>query len=336
MENVFVTGANGFLGTNLIVQLIEKGYCVYALVRDKKNFINSNFINLTLIEGDLSDSENLAVQMKGCQYVVHIAANTSQNLLKLEEYYYTNVLGVQNIIDACIENKIQKLIYIGTANTYGYGNAPNLGREEYPMKYPFTKSLYALSKNQAQEIIDKATTRLNITTISPTFMIGAYDSKPSSGRIILMAMDKRIVFYPSGGKNFIHVSDVARAIILAFSLKKSGQKYILANENISYKDFYKKVISQNNQKTTLVPIPDFLLCIVGLFGDFIRQFGVKTDVSSINTKVLTLNNFYTNRKAKQDLDIKFTPIEQAIDDSLNYFNNKEKSKVGKISSDEKQ
>lgn len=328
MENVFVTGANGLLGTNLVLQLIKEGYCVYALVRNKKNFFDSNLKNLTLIEGNLSDSKKLAIQIKSCQYVVHIAANTSQKLLKLQDYYDTNVLGVQNIIDACIENQIQKLIYIGTANTYGYGNETNLGREEYPMKYPFTKSLYALSKNQAQKIVDKATQKLNITTISPTFMLGAYDSKPSSGRIILMAMNKRFVVYPSGGKNFVHVSDVANAIIKAFSLKHSGQKYILANENISYKDFYKKVVSLNNQKTTLVPIPNFLLRFVGLLGDFIRLIGIKTDISSANTKVLTINNFYTNIKVKQDLDITFTPIEKAINDSLKYFDKKEKSTVG--------
>ncbi len=324
MDNVFVTGANGLLGTNLVLQLIEQGYSVHALVRNKKNFFDTSFKNLTLIEGDLSDSEKLALQIKGCKYVVHIAANTSQKLLKLEDYYDTNVLGVQNIVDACIENHIQKLIYIGTANTFGYGNDQDLGREEYPMKFPFTESLYALSKNQAQKIVDKATAQLNITTISPTFMIGAYDSKPSSGRIILLAMDKRFVVYPSGGKNFVHVSDVANAVIKAFGLKQSGQKYILANENISYREFYKKVILQNNQKSILIPLPDVLLRLVGLFGDFIRRIGIKTDVSSINTKVLTINNFYTNRRVKQDLDIKFTPIEKAIVESLKYFKNNKK------------
>jgi nucleoside-diphosphate-sugar epimerase len=195
----------------------------------------------------------------------------------------------------------------------------NPGTEEYPIKYPFTKSLYALSKNQAQEIVGQALAKLNITTISPTFMLGPYDSKPGSGRIILMAMDKRLVAYPSGGKNFVHVTDVAKAIIKAFGLKQSGQKYILENENISYKEFYKKVISQNNQKTILVPIPDLLLHLVGLLGDFIRLIGIKTEVSSANTKILNIRNFYTNRKAKQDLDIEFSPIEKAIDDALKYF-----------------
>lgn len=319
MDKVFVTGANGLLGTNLVLKLTKQGFTVCALVRNKNSFIKPNLKNLTLIEGDLGNLKQLKNQMKGCQYVVHIAANTSQNLLKVEDYYETNVQGTQNIIGACIENQIKKLIYIGTANTYGYGSKSNPGKEEYPMKSPFTKSLYALSKNQAQKIVDKAVIQLNITTLSPTFMIGAYDSKPSSGRIILMALNKRFVFYPSGGKNFVHVSDVANAIIKAFDLNQSGQKYILANENISYKDFYQKVVSLNNQNTILIPVPDFLLRFIGLIGDFLRCLEIKTDISSVNTKVLTINNYYTNTKVKEELEIKFTSIEEAIVDSLEYF-----------------
>jgi len=320
MDNVFVTGANGLLGTNLVLKLTEQGYGVYALVRNKKSFFNPGLKNLTLVEGDLSNPKQLTEQIKECKYVVHIAANTSQKLLKLEDYYATNVLGTQNIIEACIGNQIKKLIYIGTANTFGYGSKSAPGKEDSPMRNPFTRSLYALSKNQAQKFVDKSATQLNITTISPTFMIGAYDSKPSSGRIILMALNKRFVFFPSGGKNFVHVSDVVNAIIKAFDLNQSGQKYILANENMSYKDFYRKVISLNNQKTTLIPIPNFLLRFIGLIGDFLRCFGVRTDISTVNTKVLTVNNYYSNEKAKKELNIKFTPIERAIVDSLVFFN----------------
>ena len=289
MNKVFVTGANGLLGTNLVLMLTAQGFEVSALVHNKKSFVKSHPENLTLIEGDLLDIMLLTEQTKGCNYVVHIAANTSQKLLKLQDYYPSNVIGTQNIINACIENHITKLVYIGTSNTYGYGSKLNPGNEKQPMKSPFTKSLYALSKNQAQEIIDKAATQLNITTISPTFMIGAHDTKPSSGRIILLAMNMRFVFYPSGGKNLIHVSDVAKAIIKAFDLKRSGQKFILANENISFKDFYQKVVLLNNQKTKLVPIPDFFLRLIGLIGDFCRALKVRTAVSSVDRKSTRLN-----------------------------------------------
>lgn len=319
MTKVFVTGANGLLGTNLILMLSKQGYQITALVRNKKNFINPNIENLKLKEGDLLNTELLNKEIKTCNYVVHIAANTSQNLFALKDYYPANVQGTKNIINSCLKNNIEKLVYIGTANTYGFGSLTDLGNENKPMKYPFTKAFYALSKKEAQDIIDNAVNQLNITTISPTFMIGAYDTKPSSGKIILTILNKRIGFYPTGGKNFVHVKDVANSIIKSFELKESGQKFILANENLSYQEFFKKVIRINNQKTTLIPLNKFALRIVGLFGDSLRLLRIKTDISSRNTKILTVDNYYTNKKASTELNIEFTSIDNAINDALKYF-----------------
>ncbi len=319
MDNVFVTGANGLLGTNVVLKLLEQGFPVTALVRKKSSFIQPDLEKLTLVEGDLLHTEQLIQAMKGCRYVVHIAANTSHNLLKLEDYYPSNVLGTENVVNACVQNQIEKLVYVGTANTYGYGSLSNPGHEGLPMKSPFTKSLYAQSKKQAQDIVDAAVSTLNITTISPTFMLGPYDTKPSSGKIILMALNRRFVVYPSGGKNFVHVSDVAQSIIKAFEIKQSGRKFIIANENLSYEDFYRKVISLTGQKTTLIPIPDFLLVCIGWIGDLSRWMRIKTDISSANMEILRVKNYYTSQKARQELNLDMTPIDQAIVDTIDYF-----------------
>jgi dihydroflavonol-4-reductase len=67
------------------------------------------------------------------------------------------------------------------------------------------------------------------------------------------------------------------------------------------------LVTINKQKTILIPIPDFLILFIGLVGDIFRFFGFKTDVSSENTKVLTIKNYYTNEKVKKALNMKFTP-----------------------------
>lgn len=321
MSKVFVTGANGLLGTNLVLTLLEQGFEVIALVRKKNSFIKPHLKNLTIIEGNLFNPIKLDKGIGQCQFVVHIAANTSQNLLKLKDYYKVNVEGTKNIIDTCIRNNVQKMVYIGTANTYGFGSLSDLGDENKEMKYPFTKSLYAISKKLAQDIIDEASKKLNITTISPTFMIGPYDTKPSSGKLILSVLNKRFGLYPSGGKNFIHVQDVVKSIILSFDLKKTGQKFILANENITYRDFFNKVIKLNKQKTTLIAVPDFILKGVGILGNLLRGLNIKTEISLANTTILTVDNYYSNRQVKENMRIKFISVDKAIIDFLEYYNN---------------
>jgi len=320
MKKVFVTGANGLLGTNLILKLIEQNYHVKALLRDKNKFISFNHVNLQLVEGDLSDSNNLQTLIAGCDYVVHAAANTRQNLLSLSKYSEANVFGTKNILSACILNQIEKLVYVGTANTYGYGSQDNPGNENTAMKAPFTKSPYAQSKMQALKLVRKFSNQVNVTSISPTFIIGPFDTKPSSGKLILSVLDKGIAFYPPGGKNFIHVNDVVHAIIKAFDVKETGQEFILANENMTYKEFFKKVIHLNQQKTMLIKIPILALRILGIFGNIIRFLGIRTSISFVNTKILSIKNYYSNKKVRDRLELDFTPIQIAIKDALEFFN----------------
>ena len=69
MKTVFITGANGLLGTNLTLKLLEEGYSVRALVRDQQSFIRFSHKNLALIQGDLSNSKYLKKSIKGVQFL---------------------------------------------------------------------------------------------------------------------------------------------------------------------------------------------------------------------------------------------------------------------------
>lgn len=316
--NVLITGANGLLATNTVFLLLEQGYCVKALVRNKKKFIAFEHENLELIEGDITIYSTLEKAVKACDYLIHAAATTSQNLLKLADYYTVNVIGTENVIKCCEEHNIKKLIFIGSASSFGHGSLSSPGNESMKTKYPATESLYALSKLKAQKLINTASKEINVVSVCPTFMIGAYDAKPSSGKIILMAQ-KKVVFYPPGGKNFVHVKDVANGVVNALEFGKNGEIYIISNENMSYKMFFKLVAKINNKRPMLIKIPTALLLCLGYLGELIRRFGIRTNLSAINAKFLTINSFYSNEKARKELQMTFTPVETAIKDAVDWF-----------------
>jgi nucleoside-diphosphate-sugar epimerase len=319
MDKVFVTGANGLLGTNLVVVLLEQGFSVVALVRKRKSFQLPVDSRIELVEGSLEDVDFLERKIKECRYVVHVAANTSQKLLKLKDYYPANVEGTRNVVDACLRCNVHKLVYVSTANIFGFGSKENPGNEDTPMRFPFTGSLYAMSKKEAQDVVDEASGELNITTVCPAFMLGAYDAKPGSGRIVQRALDKRVVFYPPGGKSFVHVRDVALSIVKAFDLKDSGDMIILCNENVTYREFYKKLLILSKQKSILIPVPAFLLKLVGLVGDMLRRAGWETELSSANMAALCVRNYYSNLKARELFGIRFSPLEEVLAETLKYF-----------------
>ncbi len=316
---ILVTGANGLLATNTIVELLDQGFLVRGLIRNKNKFTLLNHKNLELVKGDITVKRDIENAVKNCDIVIHAAANTNQNLLKLSDYVTVNVDATKNILNSSIHQGVKKIIFVSTANTFGFGSRLKPGNESIKIKNPFSESYYALSKLHAENILLEASKKIDVVIVNPTFMLGAYDGKPSSGRIILMGLNKYVVFYPPGGKNFIHVKDAAFGIVNAIKQGKNGEAYLLANENLSYKEFFKKVNSITKYKPILIKLPKMFLLFLGTIGNMLRIVGIKTDLSKTNMNILCVENFYSNKKAKKELDLNSTPIDGAIDDAIKWF-----------------
>lgn len=317
MKKVCVTGATGLLGTNVILKLLQNGYSVTALVRQKSSWLGEENENLKLVEADLLC--DISVYLTDIDCIIHVAAETRQNLIRYDEYRKANYEAVVNLFTHAELMGVKKFLFVSTANTLGFGNTAFLGSEKALQIYPFTHSLYAQSKLEAEEYLLKNSKNTDVIIINPTFMIGAYDSKPSSGKIIFWVWKKKLIFYPKGGKNFVHVEDAANGVVNAVEKGKNGEKYLLANENLNYREFFKKVNRITRQNPIMIPIPNKLLSFLGLIGDVLRKFKIKTDLSSSNMKALQISNYYSNQKSIEELGVQYQPIDKAIKDAVQYF-----------------
>lgn len=320
MKNIFATGISGLLGTNLTNDLLESGFSVRGLIRNKSKFKGLKHQSLELIQGNLSD--DFSQKLQGIDTVIHIAAETNMTLVNYSDYQKINAKATIQLFKAAIKCKVKKFVFVSTANTLGYGSFNDLGTEQKEMKPPFDLSFYAKSKLEAENYLLQNNDKIEVIIINPCFMLGAYDTKPSSGKIILMGWKKKVIFHPSGGKNFVHVKDVSKAIIKSLTKGKNGEKYLVANENLSYSEFYKKLNCVSEQSPIMIKIPKSILIALGYLGDILRYFKFKTAISSVNMKALCITNFYSNKKSKTEFGIKYQPIEVAINDAINYFKEK--------------
>lgn len=319
---VLVTGANGLLGTHVIQQLLEKGYAVNGLLRNKDKFLLPEHINLELVEGDLRNQTIVNKALKGCDAVIHCAAITAQNLIHYSDYYETNVSGTEMILKAAIENNIKRIVYVSSANTLGHGTKEVPGNEQNPARKPFTNSFYAKSKREAQKLLLSASDRIDVVILNPSFLIGAYDSGFGSGRIIRMGYGKRVIFCPSGGKNFVNASDAAHGIITALEKGTNTANYLLTGENLTYASFFTKLAAVQSKKPLLITLPPMLLLPIGAAGSLLRFFGVKTAVSITNMQILCTGNYYSNQKAVDELGVRFVQIEKGITEAVDWFKHK--------------
>ena len=328
--NIFLTGISGLLGTNLIIDLLEKGHYVKGFIRDKSRYKGPSHQNLELIQGTFSD--DLKPLLNDIDIVIHAAAETNQHLIHYADYSAVNYEATIRLMEAAVNSKIRKFIFVSTTNTLGFGSLDKLGDEQKKIRYPFSASFYAKSKLEAENYLLKQNAKTEVIIVNPGFIIGAYDSKPGSGRIILRGLNKKIIFYPCGGKSFVHVRDVAQGIINCLEKGKNGEKYLLVNENLSYLEFYRKLNAITSQHPVMIKIPRLVLIAMGYCGDLIKVLGIKTSISSVNMRILGIENFYSNKKSVLELGMKYQSIDSAITEAVNYFLEK-KNRANKVSQD---
>lgn len=317
MKRIFVTGINGLLGTNLCHELINKGFQVIGLVRFKGRYKGEYHKNLKLIEGSLFD--DFSSLLRNIDVVIHAAATTDQSILKYSDYQNINCNATIQLYNTAVESKVERFIFVSTANTIGFGSLTKPGTEKNSINPLFKASYYAKSKFEAENYLLKNKQKIETVIVNPTFMLGPYDSKPSSGKIILMGWKKSFIFYPPGGKNFVHVKDVAQGIINAINYGVSGERYLLANENISYKDFFKRLNVITDQHPIMIKIPKPLLIAVGYVGSILRIFHLKTSLSKTNMKALCIGNYFSNHKSLESLNMNYQPVDKAITEAIAYF-----------------
>lgn len=322
MAKILVTGANGFLAGNIILELLNRGLPVRGMLRHSAR-IQITHRNLKLFYGNITSIKDVMNAVKGCEIVIHSAAVTDQSLSDYHIYEKVNSGGTENIIKACIEHNVKNLIYVSTANTFSFGSKQYAGNEDASMTPPFTRSGYARSKYAAQ---DKVLNKFRgpgrkAVVVNPTFMIGPDDNKISSNRLILRALNKKILFIPPGGKNFIFVKDAAVGICNAIDLGKNAECYILGNKNMSYREFYKILINITKEKPLMITIPKYLLLFAGLAGSIIRFAGLNTAASLTNMQILSTGTYYSAEKAVNKLNLPQTSIKKAIEETVSWFKN---------------
>jgi len=318
--NVLVTGANGLLGHHVVKELLNQQHAVQIIVRSKHQ-ICFDLNSVRVFEGNFADYNTLLKAACGCDAIIHIAAVRATNLLKADDYRSVNVAGTAMVIKVANELCIHRIVYISSANTVGYGNEQLFGDERLTIQAPFTNSFYAQSKVESEKLMVEASQKpgQHIVIINPTFMIGAYDTKPSSGKLILMGYRRKMMVTPGGGKNFVSVRNVALAVCNALTMGRNGERYLASGVNLSFKKFYTLQMEVGRYSQWILILPDFLLVTIGKIGDLIRKLGIKTELCSMNLRQLLIREYYTNTKAKTELNLPDTDIKTSIKEAIDWF-----------------
>lgn len=319
-ERVFLTGATGFIGYNIALELLASGYQVRILVRKSNPFPDNEAIEC--VYGDILNYDDIQTSLIGCDYVIHTAGLYTFDPKLKELIYKTNIEGTRNVCMAVAQNEnIKRLVYTSSAATIGK-NKNGLSDEDTKFNLWSISSSYKKSKVLAENIVHKFYTESNLPVIilNPSLPLGSYDIKPTpTGLMVKDFLQSDSVSFIDGGFNFVHVKDVAQIHVLALKLGRLGEKYIIGNANLDLIDFYQK-LQQYKPKVKLIKVP----YLVALFFSFIhsnirRLAGKEPKVTPRGVQLSKKKMFYNNEKVKRDFSYRFIPIEIAIQESIDWF-----------------
>jgi dihydroflavonol-4-reductase len=314
---ILVTGATGLLGSNLVRLLLSKNYQVSVFLQIGSFTGSLEGLNIKRYYGDILNTESLENAVEQNDVVIHAAAITELWPSRSKFIRDVNIIGTKNVIDAVLKFNLKRMIYIGSASSF---NTTSISNSEFPgAKYGLD---YIDSKYEALNLVLNAVriNKLPALAILPTFMIGPYDYKPSSGKLILALAQKKLRYYSDGGKNFIHVRDVATAIVNSIEMGRIGKYYIAGNENLTYQRFFKKVCKIVRIHPPTKKIPARLVLIIGFFGSlFGRIFNINPVISYPVAKISCDYQYVSSDDTIKELLMPQTNIDIAIYESYEWI-----------------
>ncbi len=288
---VFVTGANGLVGSYVVKQLLGLGYKIKILLRENadKQLLTNVLSQCEIVIGDILDTTVLAKSLEDCQKVVHCAGLVSFDPRKKRAIFETNVLGTANVVNASLNAGIQKLVHVSSIAALGRQYNSLIINEKTKWEDTELNSSYAKSKYLAElEVFRGGEEGLNFSMVNPSIILGAGDLNRSSTKLIGF-IKKMSWCYPAGYLNVVDVRDVSYAICQLLEIEHKD-RLVLNAECISYRDFYNHIGKAYGLAESRFQIPTFILRLVAIYS------GIKTFLFGGEPIITKENIRFLNKK----------------------------------------
>ncbi len=326
---ILVTGATGFLGSHLLLELLKLNKPVRAIFRNEKKIAGVKatfklynpdyeklFDKIQWFKADITDYFAMEEALQDVEEIYHTAAKVSLLGEKEEAFFKVNVKAVEQLVNLALKHKVKKFCHV--SSIAALGNEPNgLITEESYAEPEKKTSPYAKSKYYGEmEVWRGIAEGLNAVIVNPSFILGPTPYCDGHVGMLYKFITKNFGVYTDGGIGVVDVRDVAKISVLLMEKNITKQRFILNAENIDFKTlitYFAKEIGIEPPKRKLTPftIKTFfaLIKFLSLFANS------KITVDNTMIRYFTIRDFYSNEKILRTLNgYKFIPVEQTVKD----------------------
>ncbi|HUM15496.1 MAG TPA: hopanoid-associated sugar epimerase [Candidatus Nitrosotalea sp.] len=320
--DVLVTGGTGFVGANLVRELLADGHTVRVLARPGGNRRALDGCRIEIAEGDLLDVASLRRAVAGARHVYHTAADYRLWAPDVRVLYRANVDGTRHLLQAAAEAGAERIVYTSTVGAVGIPKDGTPGDEATPVSLGDMVGAYKASKFLAERVADEWAARgAPVVIVNPSAPVGRWDVRPTpTGQMIVDFLNGKMIGTVDTGLNVVHVRDVARGHILAAQKGRVGERYILGQRNLSLLEIFRMLSTM-----TGVPAPRFRVpyAVAWMAAAAMEGAALVTrrppPVPLTAVRMARKRMFFSADKAIRELGLPQTPAETALADAVSWF-----------------
>jgi dihydroflavonol-4-reductase len=326
----FLTGATGFVGGHVARELASRGASLRLLTRRTSNLANiegllgSGSAAETVI-GDLLEPDSLRNAIRGCDAVLHVAADYRLWVRDPDTMYRSNVEGTRALLRIAREENVQRFVYTSSVATMGFHSDGTIVDESTPVSLAEMIGPYKRSKFLAEQVaIEAARAGQSVLVLNPTTPIGTADLKPTpTGRIIVDFLNKKFPAYMDTGLNLVDVAEVARthADALNPDTGRPGERYILGGENLTLKQILDKMSAITGLPSPTMKVPNSVAMIFAFFDENItgKLRGKEPRATVEAVRMGKKKMFASSAKAERELGFRIVPVYEALRNAIDWF-----------------
>lgn len=320
---VLVTGATGFLGQHLVRRLLDLGQQVRATGRSLRIGLELRAGGADFRPVDLRDLAGMIAAMEGVEAVVHSGA-LSTVWGSRRDFHAINVGGTENVIAACLQHRVKRLIYVSSPSVMTRAEAQWNLKESDPLPDEHV-SLYSETKRLGEDVVRQAANASTLETVilRPKAIYGPGDTAIFP-RLIKAASKGRLPIVGDGDTvtNLTHVRDVVQAILLALTSKKAaGNTYVITGgEEVRIWDVISEIVTRSGYEAPRRKIPiNRAMRIASVLEWVWRTFRLPGEppLTTYTAGILGLSQTYDISAARRDLGYEpSVPLSEGIEEAF--------------------
>jgi dihydroflavonol-4-reductase len=320
---VFLTGSTGFIGSHVARAYAEQNVELRLLTRKTSSLAAIESIPAQIVVGDLSQPESLRSAIRGCDALVHVAADYRLWVRDPKLMYTVNVEGTRDLLRIAREEGVAKVVYTSSVATMGFKSDGTIVNEDTPIALAEMIGHYKRSKFLGeQEAIRAAKAGQHVMILNPTTPIGPGDAKPTpTGRIIVDFLNKKFPAYVDTGLNLVDVTEVARMHVVTLERGTPGERYILGGENLTLKQILDRMSAITGLPSPTMKVPHAVAMIFAFFDETItgklrgKEPRATVEAVRMGKKMM----FASSAKAEAELGFQVLPVYPALRAAIEWF-----------------